>query len=1325
MKKRLMAGLLAAVMLLTLLSGGALALDWDDRERLGRPTGRSYVDWWPVYWGFDKNSPVEDPSLVTVTAGSADVAYAASKKTAQEALDDNTTANAGQAIKGKFIIRVKEGYYLSSYRLVCGNHKDCGITKYNDRVEVEPDENGDYSAEIRYAVTGKDFSHNQLRSSYPTEKPQDAWGNAGDGLNQYYPYYLLVEVMADPATYQIAYDWGALADKLSSYDVPSEQTGLKHNQEVTTREPAGDAVSAALSAGYVFDGWEIAGTGYADGASIDAGGKVVIRGSDLTLTAKWSAAGEPDVSDVRVVVSCTNASAGHAGSAEQVLQDGDYTSASRVADRHLECTVTVKSDRFVHAYDTNTGETHTPASVTRTITYVYDSGWRLKSGSSKTVTFEVACDPIPTYSLTYDANGGTGAPAKAEGLTAQTSYTLSTQKPVHAADADRKKVVFIGWTVEKDTKIYSKDDTTPVTVTAIDIAGDTTVYAVWGYDTNENGTADVLEDKYTIVYDLNAGAGNSVTGAAPTDTASYLAGAAVTLKDGSGFASTTHDFHGWALASDADTALASYTVAAGDANADKVITLYAVWTEKPCTLTYDANGGAWESDVAGYTMNTGRTTAAQTMAKGTVIAQIGTSPVRAGKQLTGWYDDAACTEPVVFTPAARLYHDLTLYAGWKDIPADYVTYTIRQHYIGADGEEDRAVNISNLSAEKGTALLALYQHLRQNVTFPDTGLTYLFMADDTKITPAPVDGKLTDPTTIDLYYALDAWKDGAQMNDRDEPDSLTGGDGVPDYQQAVIQFTSDPNGTLSGPTVQVFTLTAQDDAAGRYLDEITSETVTPEPKTDFTFVCWTKGAEEGAVTPFEPQTLYGGDEITYTAHFTGVQKTAYFTVAHYLVDATAPFAVNDRDYRELGTVLAAGDFAKQPFVTVEDRHYAYDHADPYTLTVGADEAQNVLKLYYAPDEIGGGADLDQPDGVPDQYQVTIRYRSETGGTITGTVKEVVTLKDPNGGWTVTGDASARGSQVERSSSRYRFDGWTKDWTNETDGFASGEETLAPFTIRNATGGKTYTVTAEFYKRSSSGSSDSSKDDDKTPDLEKGDHYAYIVGYAEDGTVRPNANITRAEVAAIFFRLLTDDARDAYWCTSNRFPDVTPDAWYNNAVSTVANAGILVGNPDGTFRPNANITRAEFAAIAARFLSDPSEGRDRFTDTANHWARALINQAAAEKWVTGYKDGTFRPDNAITRAEAVTLINNVLERGPDADHMLKKMVTWPDNADRSAWYYEAIQEATNSHDYTWREDDDSEKWTKLLETRDWPALEREWSSKHAGKGEIDIDDGPSI
>ena len=241
---------------------------------------------------------------------------------------------------------------------------------------------------------------------------------------------------------------------------------------------------------------------------------------------------------------------------------------------------------------------------------------------------------------------------------------------------------------------------------------------------------------------------------------------------------------------------------------------------------------------------------------------------------------------------------------------------------------------------------------------------------------------------------------------------------------------------------------------------------------------------------------------------------------------------------------------------------------------------------------------------------------------------------------------------------------------------------------------------------------------ETPWLNTEDHYAYIVGYSEDGTVRPNANITRAEVATIFFRLLTDEARDQFWSTSNNFSDVAPDAWYNNAVSTMVNAGIIQGYEDGTFRPNASITRAEFAAIASRFMSagyDVEE--DLFTDIAAHWARESINDAAMAKWINGYPDGTFLPDKAITRAEAVTLVNNVLQRKPDADHMLDSMIKWSDNMDTSAWYYEAIQEATNSHDYDLFEGAAYETWTSLLENRDWAALEKDWVNAHRTGGEV--------
>ena len=238
--------------------------------------------------------------------------------------------------------------------------------------------------------------------------------------------------------------------------------------------------------------------------------------------------------------------------------------------------------------------------------------------------------------------------------------------------------------------------------------------------------------------------------------------------------------------------------------------------------------------------------------------------------------------------------------------------------------------------------------------------------------------------------------------------------------------------------------------------------------------------------------------------------------------------------------------------------------------------------------------------------------------------------------------------------------------------------------------------------------------DDTPNwLNTKDHYAYIVGY-NDGTVKPNNNITRAEVATIFFRLLTDDARAYYWSTDSGFSDVNPGDWYNNAVATMVNAGILNGYSDGTFQPNANITRAEFATIAARFLSNSYSLNDRFYDTEGHWAEPYINRAAEVGWINGYNDGSFKPDQAITRAEAVTLVNAVLGREPHEDHLLSRMVTWPDNP-KSAWYYEDIQEATNSHDYVWASGNAYEIWTELLENRDWAKLEKEWSNAYSAPG----------
>lgn len=387
------------------------------------------------------------------------------------------------------------------------------------------------------------------------------------------------------------------------------------------------------------------------------------------------------------------------------------------------------------------------------------------------------------------------------------------------------------------------------------------------------------------------------------------------------------------------------------------------------------------------------------------------------------------------------------------------------------------------------------------------------------------------------------------------------------------------------------------------------------------------------------------------------------------------------------------------------------------------------------------------DGITDTRQIVIRYlcREDTYGKVEQS-EQILTYTPEEVA------AAGRGELPERqltaraiAGENGRFQGWSSDGLGKQL-WPNGEVLDIPVKLGVDQLGQTVTVTAHFTAHTGGGArhpeaNDAGKDgsngkEDKTeidkevvdiPDdvaahgvaartlwLNTKDHYAYLIGYAEDGTVRPNASITRAEVATIFFRLLTDEARDQFWMTSNSFSDVSPNDWYNNAISTMVNLGVICGYEDGTFRPNARITRAEFAAIATRFMNgQDTAAQDLFADIMHHWARRDINIAAAAGWVHGYENNVFAPDLAMTRAEVATVINNMLGRKPHADYMLDGMTKWPDNP-RNAWYYEAIQEATNSHDYTMT--DDHEVWTALRDNIDWAAAERDWTNRYrAGSG----------
>ena len=381
--------------------------------------------------------------------------------------------------------------------------------------------------------------------------------------------------------------------------------------------------------------------------------------------------------------------------------------------------------------------------------------------------------------------------------------------------------------------------------------------------------------------------------------------------------------------------------------------------------------------------------------------------------------------------------------------------------------------------------------------------------------------------------------------------------------------------------------------------------------------------------------------------------------------------------------------------TVDKKTYVYVSG----LTKVTDKLETLTKdvtidLYYYLNVEGG-------NDIPDAWEYRLTFKVVNGEWNDGGNADIVTyvqFKDQK-----TGEAFKDEAVVvpvtripavgEKPNSGYHAGAWD---TTPYDNYKVQKDTVFTYTYaKNSSGGSS----GGHHRRPTV-----TIPDDVPSGLNGNDHYAYIVGYP-DKTVRPQNGITRAEVATIFFRLLTDETRNANSTKSNSYSDVAAGAWYNHAVSTLSAMGIVKGDSYGKFNPNAPITRAEFAAIAARFDDKANTTTADFSDIASHWAKNEISAASNNGWITGYPDGTFRPDNKITRAEAMTLVNRVLKRLPETEEDLHDdMIKWSDNSDVSQWFYLDVQEATNSHYYQTKENQ-FEKWTKLRETRDWTELEK--------------------
>lgn len=456
----------------------------------------------------------------------------------------------------------------------------------------------------------------------------------------------------------------------------------------------------------------------------------------------------------------------------------------------------------------------------------------------------------------------------------------------------------------------------------------------------------------------------------------------------------------------------------------------------------------------------------------------------------------------------------------------------------------------------------------------------------------------------------------------------------------IVTFDANGGAWSSGETMHYVKIT----------DKVAAES-TPV-RNGYTFLGWYTAADGGDRADFEekvndPKTLY----------------------AHWAKNAAVTFRIVNGTW--------SGGAAEDKTVTV----VLYPQADGTASgTLDASYVPQIMLPAPGYENTAGGWEQTpntDPNGITGDVTYVYRFGSTGGSSSSGHSTRYTLHYESNGGTAYKDERCSSGTKVtlDKTPTResYTFTGWYADKALTQK-------------ITSVTMNSDKTVYAGWEATG-------------VPDKLNGDdHFAYVIGYP-DGKVHPEGNISRAETATIFFRLLKADIRDGNLTADNDFSDVSDGQWHNKAISTMAKLGIVKGRRADRFDPDASITRAEFAAICARFNTKPVENSGSFSDISGHWAENEIERAAAFGWISGYPDGTFRPDARITRAEAMTMINRVLCRMPQSESdLLDSMVTWPDNKP-SDWHYLAVQEATNSHDFD-RQGEVGESWTKLTSVPDW-------------------------
>lgn len=941
------------------------------------------------------------------------------------------------------------------------------------------------------------------------------------------------------------------------------------------------------------------------------------------------------------------------------------------------------------------------------------SGWRDENGNirvenladvrkDRTLTGHWTFMPNTRFKLTYQvAEDGSWTPSNLSAPAAEKQYFRT--EPVTAA----------GEPSYKQGELYVSPDLTlkgtwtfggwKRSDTGAIISATTGSFNMPDRDLTLTGQWSFTPDTYTVSYDIGNG-----TGAVPElhDSYNYSAlagksgcdttkrgipfGASITLRGFSGTAPEGTYFAGWGLEEPTEDNLSTIETQGPGAEVDDKmleastatdhhVTLYAVY--KPvdtATVEFDATpaeGGTVSLRSGSFTV------AGSTVTGGNVVS---TAEPKAGWHFVGWYEETATGTAVQegagnekLTVTAETMADklglLPKKVNSNETPAHEVRYvavfepnTFTIHYEPNYPIIDAGAQSGEMADQTFSAANAS-RNLRQN-QFQYKGYTF--------------DGWTTQRDGTGVLYS-----DGAAFTQTvEDKGKVTLYAKWKRLPNVTITYTAYPDSLGSVALNSESEAAVQNDLAVQ--SKIIYEKVNPETgkivgatatvKSGSVFEGWyndlTKKNVETSKT-FVPQQQNGRYvSASYVARFRPYRYTLHY-------EANGGTGKMDNQIFQHGQILPLNDCT-----------YSREGYDFMGWENGEKQFSNKAEVQFT-DLVPSPKDGDSATlyAVWQERDVTLNYASsdESLGTVTA------------GSETIGAATGKPTGSTAQAKSGARFDGWySADGT-----LLSPELTFVPTKEAAVWQGTTYY--AHFSaKRSPSTPSTPAKPDETKPTLAPipemlngEDHYAYLLGY-EDGTVRPNGSISRAEVATVLFRLLKDDVRTQNLTKDNAYSDVPDTAWYSTAVSTLSKMGVISGYPDGTFRPNAPITRAEFAAMIARFDETAKSADTPFTDISGHWAENAIGKAYGNGWVEGSSKTLFCPESNLTRAETATLLNRVLHRLPEKESdLLANQIAWPDNPE-TFWGYLTIQEATNSHEYERKADGVHETQTAKRENRDW-------------------------